>query len=127
MGLFGNWFTTKEAQDREQKDFESKIFPFGEKQKEIIRSLVNEIKDGEYLDMAVYYYLLTKQECEKTNFCEENFQSLYTSVHKIVKGKSQANIYKYIVLAKYDLNITEELNYPSAKQIIEEASQLENG
>ena len=123
--LFGNWFKSKSELEAESKAYMNFAFPYGEVQQEKLRNIVDEIKGREDKAMAFYFYLITKQECAKFDYDNGDYKKLILKLNKIVKGKSVDNIYKYIVLAKYDLKINKRLAYPKTERILDEANKLQ--
>ena len=126
MDLFGNWFKTQDSKNREQKEYNNVMFPFGERQKEIVSGLVKELNTKESFSLAFFYYLQIRQECENTRFFDGDYKFMYKVLKKNVSKKSSVDIFKYVVLAKYDSKIDESLNYPSIEEIAKEALDIEN-
>lgn len=112
------------------EEYNAKAYPFGIEQKELIASIVKELMPKEDKEIAVYNFLICKQEI--VDKCAMKGKQLnYDMVYPIVKEfkkkfnfKDKINLYKCIALVEADLNIDKLLNYPSVEELINRATQL---
>ena len=112
MSSIFNWFEYKspEQRIRETREYNAKVFPYGDKQKQKVFEILKQLIPDEADDMLMYNYLTIKLHLiDKPNDVE--------GCYRVVKStnKKKENVEKYIALAKIDINIDENLNYPENK------------
>lgn len=123
-GIFGKMFDTRTKEDKE-RDFENysnRIFPYGEKQKDKVFAILDELlpkQNKKYLRM---HYILLKDE-----MLQEQSLSFAKADAKIAKKtllKTNAVINNLIkTLLEVDLRIDENLAYPNIKDLIDNTKQ----
>lgn len=129
MSLLGlGWFKSKEERDTEQKIYNQMIFPLGDKQKDIVTSILISLIPNETKENLIYNYVVTKQELKDINPLSINKNELielttYLNEHFI---SSNSDVFKYLTLAYIDLKIDRSLNYPSIEEINKIANTIKN-
>ena len=133
MSIFGNLFKWQSAADqkKEQERYEKWAFPYGEKQRDSLKSLLVTIfkKDDGFI---LYTYLMCKEMYEKYL---EDFGSRDIAVRELIacRKKNRLQIIRqlkqnewlnYIALVLADEDIDESSEYPTADQIITKAQEL---
>jgi len=133
MSVFGNLFTWKSAADRksEQIAYEKWAFPYGEKQRDNLKSLLKAIfkKDDGFI---LFIYLTCKELYENTL---EDSGSRDQTIRELVNGRKSNRLQlikqlkqnewlTYIALVLADENVDESCEYPSADEIILKAQEL---
>lgn len=120
MGVFDNWFTFKSPQQREYEERMYKLwaYPYGDKQKEILDNLIHEFIDEEDKQFSIYNYLVCRQalypiDSDRVELSDEDYINAYKGIKKQLNDISKKLIHKYLAIIEADLNIDEELNYPS--------------
>jgi len=120
---------SKATQQKEQEDYEAWAFPFGEKQREALQTLLFEIYPKESVPTTLIPFLTCKELYEgilkKTGSREEAVDVMINKQKKykqIIKKKTMAT-YLAVVLA--DADIDEQCDYPAAEAVLEKAREIE--
>lgn len=126
MGWFDGFpFKTKAQIEKEQKDFQDKVLPFGlpqrDKAKEVLRQLLTTPKLGD--DEILFAYLCAKDAFKQQDEAELGYKE---GMHSLRKGTRLALEEKKLVLAlillEEDISGLEE--YPTAGMVQQKAQQL---
>lgn len=129
-----NWFTYRSPKQR-KKDSERYLkwaFPYGERQREIVVSLLGElIKDEPRLTMASY--LIARQEVigdweevlEGNSSCsEEGLIKGSIALKNTLQKNWERDAALYLAVIEADFNAGEELNYPDAETLRNRALEI---
>ena len=127
MNWFETWvnFKTRKQVEEEMKAYNEKVFPYGEKQKEKIFSLIAELIEKKD-EMDTYNYLVIKQgllKLKKTQPDPDDLKVIRKSVRNTLKGKDD-KFYRFVALALCDLEIDERLEYPAKQEILDKSVSL---
>ena len=134
MGIFGKkLFSWKSAaeQKKEQEEYEKWAFPYGDKQRDNLKSLLFDIfgKDEGFI---LFTYLTCKEMYEKAlsdlgcrdSAIEEMVDNRLGIRLQIIKQLKQKDWLLYIALVLADENVNEDCEYPTAEKIIAKAQKL---
>ena len=127
MSGWQNWinFRSKEQRERDQEAYDKAVFPYGEKQKEIISSYLDELFAEELPGMKMFNYLVIKEKIKDREIDQELIKRVFKSIKNTSSRKKRDTYpYLYMSLAEYDLKISEELNYPDTDKIRENAERI---
>jgi len=135
MGIFGKkLFVWQSAADqkREQELYAKWAFPYGDKQRDNLKSLLVDIfnKDEGF---NLYIYLTCKEMYEKALSdygcrdlaIEELIDNRMGIRLQIIKKIKQNEWVKYVTLVLADENVNENCEYPTADKILAKAQELE--
>ena len=121
-------YKTKAQREKDNKEFNEKIFPYGEKQKEKIEGLLKKLIIAYDSEISVYQYLVCKdlllRQKEKLSD-EEKIFMINKALRFTMKKKNKADLYRLIALCEVDLIVDESLVYPDPETIEERAKKLE--
>jgi hypothetical protein len=114
--MFEGLFISKEERNQKYNDYSKRIFPYGDKQKDKVSSILSELFPHENLQYLLMHYILLKERVieEGTLDYESAFKKV--SKKKIIKISPDLQN-KMIELLKADLSIDESLEYPSAEEV----------
>lgn len=123
----------KSTRERDAREYEEWAFPYGEKQRDVISSLLKEFFPKEDSGIALVCFLTAKEivaRYKKIWNAGEHYEYTRKSLGKDLnrykrmfrKGSSR---YVYAALSFLDLDITEELAYPETSEILALAETLE--
>lgn len=134
---FADWFImkSKEQQEAESRRYKQWAFPYGDAQKERVEKLLQELLPKEKKDMAMLSYLMGKEayygsaspdmekpsESDRHKRLERAFRTLKNSIPR----SKRSTIYVYLALIAADEQVGEDLRYPTAEAILEQAKALE--
>lgn len=130
MSIIDELFNRGKKHKERIEEYNAKAYPFGTEQKEMIAKIVKELMPKENKEIAIYNYLICKQEIIDKNAMagkELNYNIAYTITLEFKKKfnfKHKINLYKCIALAEADINVNELLNYPSIEQLTNRANEL---
>ena len=135
MSVFGKLFTWQSAADRkrEQAAYEKWAFPYGEKQRDNLKSLLETVfkkNDG----FILFNFLMCKEmydDALEDNESRDLAISALINKRKnnrlqIIKQLKPKEWLLYIALVLADKNVDESCEYPTAEQIIAKAQELQN-
>ena len=125
-------FKNKKTRERDEREYAEWAFPFGKEQQEKVTALLKELDPKETTPVAMVCLLTAKEIAERVH------QIIYMPEHQEYAIKCLAKDFKryksiyrkpekralYCVLGFIELEMTEELNYPSADEIREKAEKL---
>lgn len=113
MAIFGiGSFETRKQKQARQLANKRLIFPYGEKQEEKIIAILKQLFPCESKEVIIFNYIITKQKLMEKEFLDSND---INELDKQYMSKIDSSI--LIALAKLDLQIDENLNYPSINEI----------
>lgn len=132
MSWIDNLFKTKQQREEDMDAYYRWAYPYGNEQKDRILEIIKTIFDDEDEKIAVYNYLVCRQEIAPKLY-EGPFEFDIVNLNEVVKklkkqynSKGKKNIHKYIALVEADLKIDESLNYPSIESIIERSEEIKS-
>lgn len=122
---FGDFFTIKSLREkkREQEQYNRWAFPYGQAQLEKMRSLILELMpDEKKTGIAIY---LIGREAYQDAEGEAAPIEAYEAMASMLTGRHRKKIFTFLALIRADAEIDEELKYPDAETIRQEAKRLE--
>ena len=120
MGFLGiGWLESTSERKQRGETFYKEIFPYGKAQEEKINELIKTLFVGIKFENAKYNYIVTKQKMMSIHFNELNEYQMKELIKELNKSflSNKIDASKYMVLAKYDIKIDEQLNYPSIEEL----------
>ena len=129
MAGFENWFTFKSAAQRkkEREEYDLRLFPYGEKQRQTIVSILKQLLDHFDGELSLYQYLVCKDiliTADDKTISREKIDELTSALRFTMKKKNRDDLFSYIALCEADLKIGEDLNYPDIRTLKERAQEL---
>ncbi|MBR4471046.1 MAG: hypothetical protein IKS54_07065 [Erysipelotrichaceae bacterium] len=121
-------YKTKAEREKDRKDFNDRIFPYGEKQKEKAEEILKQLIPSFDPEISVYQYLVCKDLLirQKEEFSDEEKIHMITKALKFtMKKKNKADLCRMIALCEADLLVDESLNYPDIETIVKRVKKLE--
>ena len=126
-------FKNKKTRERDAKEYEEWAFPFGERQRDAVTAILKELFPREDAAIALICHLTAKELVsryhdiidmpEHHDFAIKNMAKDFKKYrHMFGKGVTR---YIYAALGMADLDITEDLNYPTAEEIRAKGAELE--
>ena len=107
---------TKEEKERDFEMYASQIFPYGDEQKNTVKNLLKEAFPGVKIQYLMMHYILIKQEF--LDGTGKTVEEACASVEKKKVVKITPELKQAIRrLLPIDLNITEELSYPTSEAL----------
>jgi len=122
-------FKSKAQREKEEKEYASWAFPYGDLQRENLTALISELKPKEPSQMLLFSYLTCKEIHKNASEDSESREETIAKMMSIIKRykqlikKSDVNMYLAIVLA--DAEIDERCEYPSADEIRASIQELD--
>jgi len=119
---------SKATQQREQEEYEKWAFPYGEKQRENLQTLLLSVYPKESVPTTLIPFLTCKELYEdllKKSSRDETVDTLINKQKKYKRIIKKQDMTTYIALVQADAGIDESCEYPSADDIRERAQQLE--
>jgi hypothetical protein len=119
---------SKAQQEKEQEEYESWAFPYGKPQREKLVKLMLEVFPKESETTALISFLTCKELY--TKFCKTPDLSDY-AINKLLEMKGYKRLIRkkdmplYVALVVADARVDENLNYPTAEEIIAMAKGFE--
>lgn len=129
--LFDYIFKSRIPTENELEGYYRWAYPYGDTHKEKINELISKVLPDEEKEIAIYNYLITRQELAPKLYEgpvkveTETFALALKKLKKQFYSKSKKNIYKYFSLVETDLKIDDNLDYPSVEDIINRAEEIE--
>lgn len=115
MGLLGlDFLESKENKKLKDDAYNHLFFPYGDKQRAMIEQLLCDLFPSQPKDEAMFNYIVTKQKLMGDD-CD-NLKELVNDLNNRYMSKD-VDTFLYITLAKIDLGITQDLNYPTIDDI----------
>ena len=129
MAGIENWFSFKsEAQrKKESEEYDRRLFPYGERQKEKIRSILADLIDGYNEQFCLYQYLVCKDvllSYEKPACDREKISMVRHRLRYTMRKKDRDDLYSYLALCEYDIPIGERLDYPDIGILKKRAEEI---
>ncbi len=133
---FSEWFTFKSAKQRarEEKQFARWAFPYGDAQKEKVLEIIRQLLPKEDPKAAMAVFLMGREALrgsfkddpedleERTE--KNKMDALDRTLENQLFGRYKKFIPYYKVLVLADLEVDENLNYPSAEELRSRAEAL---
>ena len=119
---------SKATQQREQEEYEKWAFPYGEKQRENLQTLLLSVYPKESVPTTLIPFLTCKELYEdllKKSSRDETVDTLINKQKKYKRIIKKQDMTTYIALVQADAGIDESCEYPSADDIRGRAQQLE--
>ena len=127
MGLLGLDFLESKQEKKLKDDAYNRLFfPYGDIQKNRIIEILASLFPNETKENTMYNYIVTKQkimDLELYRLNKEELNNLACALNESYITEDN-NAKKYIVLAYFDINITQDLSYPSIEEINLEEGNL---
>lgn len=127
MGLLGLDFLESKQEKKLKDDAYNRLFfPYGDIQKNKIIEILASLFPNETKENTMYNYIVTKQkimDLELYRLNKEELNNLACALNESYITEDN-NAKKYIVLAYFDINITQDLSYPSIEEINLEEGNL---
>ena len=136
MGNIAEWFTFKSAKQRarEEKQFASWAFPYGEAQKEKVLELIRQLLPKEDPKAAMAVFLMGREALrgsfkdDPEDLAERTEQNKMAALDRTLEtqlfGRYKKFIPYYKVLVLADLKVDETLNYPSVEELRRRAEEM---
>lgn len=110
--MFGNLFISKEERQQKYEAYSKRIFPYGDKQREIISFYLSELFPKEKLKYLLMHYILIKESVIGDEQLDIQMAAKKIGKKKIIRVTPELQELM-IALLKADLAIDESLKYPS--------------
>lgn len=122
LGL--DWFELKKDKKLKEQAYSKLFFPFGDDQKKSIEKLLEEFIPNETKEVRMYNYIITKQKLLEKNISkltneETKYLVYYLTDNFITKNN---NWHIYVAIAQSDVEVKEDLIYPSKEELQEKAN-----
>ncbi len=127
-------FKTKRTRERDAREYEQWAFPFGNRQRDMISKILKELLPNEDEKVALVCFLTAKEivsQVHQIMFLPEHHAYAYASMlhdftryKRMFRPKETRSL--YCALAVADLEIDENLDYPSAEELQKRADEFEN-
>jgi len=123
-------FKSKKQREKEEKDYASWAFPYGDMQREKLTTLLCELRPKEPPQMLLFSFLTSKEmykdaleDSESPEAAIDNYLNAVKR-HKQLIRKTDVNMYLAIILA--DAEIDERCEYPSADELRDRIQDLDS-
>ncbi len=128
MGLFDGWpFKTREQEDKEKRDFEKRVFPFGPEQKDAAEAVLKEGITGKLKNQEkLFAFICAKDACmlnggEEEDGLEKAQEAL--KKQKWVSAEDRKFIYTFMRL---EIRATSLEDYPTVEQVRQQLAYAED-
>jgi len=122
-------FKNKNQIEREAAEYEVWAFPYGEKQKEALTSLLKELNPKDAEKLMLVSFLTCKELFEaavkETDSEADAIQSLIAKADKYKQIIRKKDLSMYIVAVIADATIDESCEYPAADELRERMQEME--
>ena len=122
-------FKSKAQVDKEAVEYEAWAFPHGEKQKELIASMLQELKPKEPQQIMLISFLTVKELYEaavkETESEEDAIKNLIVKAGRYKQIIRSKDLSMYIAVAVADAGVDENCEYPSADALRERIQEIE--
>ncbi|MBR6951132.1 MAG: hypothetical protein IKH56_05305 [Oscillospiraceae bacterium] len=126
-------FKNKRTRERDAKEYEEWAFPYGQRQRDRITELLAQLFPKEEPSMALVCHLTAKELVsryhdiidlpEHHDFAMKNMAKDFKKYRRMFH-KSETR-FVYAALGMADLDITEDLNYPTLEELRAKGAELE--
>ena len=125
-------FKNKKTRERDEREYAEWAFPYGKEQQDKVTALLKELDPKESSKVALVCLLTAKELYERVAQIIDMPQHRDYAYKCLAKDfKRYKSIFKnlekraiYCTLGRIDLNMTEELNYPTADEIRKESEAV---
>ena len=125
-------FKNKKTRERDEREYAEWAFPFGQEQQDKVTALLKELDPKESTPVATVCLLTAKEIAERVHQIINMPEHQEYAIKCLAKDfKRYKSIFRkpekralYCVLGFIELEMTEELNYPSADEIRDKAAKL---
>lgn len=125
---------SREQEEREFQAFSENSFPYGQPQRDKVEELLSQLFPREKKQFAMMLFLLGKQYYHGYGLRNEQDYQGYTqeerlniaakSLNRQLTGKHRKSLTTYLALIAADAQVDENLLYPTAQEIQEQARAL---
>ena len=125
-------FKNKKTRERDEREYAEWAFPYGKEQQEKVTALLKELDPKESSQVAMVCLLTAKEIYERVaqiidmpqhrDYAYKNLAKDFKRYKSIFKNLEKRAL--YCALGRVDLDITAELNYPTADEIRKEAALI---
>lgn len=125
---------SREQEEREFQAFSENSFPYGQPQRDKVEELLSQLFPKEKKQFTMMLFLLGKQyyhgyglrnEQDYAGFTQEERLNLAAkSLNRQLFGKHKKSLTTYLALIAADAQVEENLLYPTAQEILEQAQAL---
>lgn len=125
---------SREQEEREFQAFSENSFPYGQPQRDKVEELLSQLFPKEKKQFAMMLFLLGKQYYHGYGLRNEQDYQGYTqeerlniaakSLNRQLTGKHRKSLTTYLALIAADAQVDENLLYPTAQEIQEQARAL---
>ena len=125
---------SREQEEREFQAFSENSFPYGQPQRDKVEELLSQLFPREKKQFTMMLFLLGKQyyhgyglrnEKDYAGFTqEERLNIAAKSLNRQLFGKHKKSLTTYLALIAADAQVDENLLYPTAQEILEQAQAL---
>ncbi len=125
--MFKLGYKSEEQRKKEAEAYNAKQFPYGEKQREKLLSLLKELLPRFDEEISVYQYLVCKDmtgSWKDQSNDRKKIDQIADSLKFTLKKKNRDDLYLYLALCEADLSIDEKLDYPDIEALKERAEEL---
>jgi len=113
-------FQTLKQKKEEQQQYNAWAFPYGQQQCQQVNALILEMMpDEKKTGMAVY---LMGREAYQKSARKENVCRV---LGEYLPGKHKRKMYRFLALILADARVDENLQYPTAEELLQQAKDLE--
>ena len=125
---------SREQEEREFQAFSENSFPYGQPQRDKIEELLSQLFPKEKKQFTMMLFLLGKQYYHGYGLRNEQDYQGYTqeqrlniaakSLNRQLTGKHRKSLTTYLALIAADAQVDENLLYPTAQEILEQAREM---
>ena len=121
--FFGLYIKSKEEKEQEYQNYVKSIFPYGEKQKSAIESLLKQLVPDENQTFLLLYFIQLRERITADPSLSP-FTADSALPRQAQRPKSLLNRAKILALLEADLQTDDTLSYPSIQDLTERAAAL---
>lgn len=133
MSILDLLFKSKEQVQRERREMETAIYPYGQAQKEKLDGLLARLLPEEPEQLRRTIFLLVKRAYAKDlenpagegTSLRERLPKTFKTLDKQLFGRHKTKRARYLALVQADGRVDEALDYPDAETILRQAALLE--
>lgn len=120
INILGFNFYTPEERRQQEKEYSLKMFPYGDPQREKIAGILQEICPAADQKSLLFYYLVFKQTLMEETSLSVPQVLKKAKLRTIPKGITEQTGQAVRRLVLFDLEIDEQLSYPSASVFLQD-------
>lgn len=123
-GFLEGLFQSKEEKERLYKEYFNKVFPYGEIQRQKVQDILSALIEKKRSSQLMMHYILIKEAM--IDSADKNYEQIAAKIEKMKFIKLTPELKKCVRLLIYkDLEIDENLNYPTPEELKAEAANEE--